>query len=68
MDSQFCIYCEVPVKRTATADKTFGKGPVGEFYHVPKGDERPCGRQFLAEHETYTEGDSDGNRPSEAQL
>lgn len=65
--NRFCVFDDRPVKLMTEEKKSWGKGESeGEYLHVtPEGS---CGRRVLNESQTYTEGESDLNPPSEAQL
>lgn len=72
-ETRYCARDDVEVRQIRQGDPTvtemFGKGatPQGSFYHV--GGNGRCGRQFLTENDTYTEGISDESPfPSEPQL
>lgn len=61
------------VRELKSGDVAFGKAPEDQgtlFVHDYGSDKQvpSCGKQFLAEHETYTEGESDLQRPSEPQY
>jgi hypothetical protein len=61
-------------KVSGATDKVFGKLPEnmsGDVFVHDYGADKGvpgCGKQFLAEHEIYTEGESDLQRPSEPQY
>lgn len=68
-EHRFCIFCSQEVKTITKSDKekTWGKGTqAGEFIHVKTSDKgiSYCGRHFLTEEQTYTEGDRDPNEPA----
>lgn len=64
-----CIHCDQPVKEIPAGIRQFGiAAPEEGYIHIsPNQDGVPnCGRRTLAEHQTYTEGSSDGsNREDE---
>lgn len=56
--NRFCAHCDQPVDEVPEGKEwTTRSGDVGKFKHkAPSVKGIPnCGRQFLAEHETYTE-------------
>lgn len=63
MENRFCARDDKPVRQVAgrnddQARKVLGRGidaADGKFYH--SSGQGPCGKQFLEEHETYTEED-----------
>lgn len=64
---RYCAYDDKEVRAVRDSDPdeirgmtgTIGKGPIASgYYHTTKNN---CGRQFLTEDQTYTEGDSDFN-------
>jgi len=70
-EKRFCALCDQSVRLVNKSDKIWGKGEnAGVFIHVKSSEHGVpgCGRQFLREHQTYTEGDSDLNPPSETQY
>ena len=68
---RYCAHCSVPVGETPMPGE---RSPVagmkgeasGRFFHRYKSwhSVANCGRPFLEEHETYTEGESDLNPPT----
>jgi hypothetical protein len=57
METRFCIFCDRQVEKLpkATKEWTTGGAAQGDYKHIGAGPS--CGRQFLFEHETYTETD-----------
>jgi hypothetical protein len=62
MEERFCAIDDMPVKPVRAGDpeltKKFGQGldeATGKYYHS-RGN-GICGKQFLEEHQTYTETD-----------
>lgn len=67
-ERRYCAFDDQEVREIRQADndalKVLGKGaPPEGFYHTNAGKIPNCGRQFLAEHQTYTEGESDLTPP-----
>ena len=57
-----CLYCDQEVKEPPDPEKVWGKGETKQgFIHnkSSSGGIPYCGRQFLNENQTYTEGDRD---------
>lgn len=66
MSDRFCARCDQPVEELPKGKEwTTSTEVQGEYRHkkTHKDGVPYCGRQFLAEHETYTE--ADGERYSE---
>lgn len=68
-EARFCAFDDQPVREMQKADREWGKGNTTDGYiHDSTSGIPSCGRRILQEHETYTEGASDGSRPAEPQF
>ena len=60
-----CIFCDNQVREVQKEDRQVGPNPGQRFVHMKPPNS--C-RQFLTEDQTYTEGESDLQPPSEPQY